>query len=42
MPMNFASVGRSMLKSVNDRTIEAIIGPAVNRTSPISHGPMNT
>ena len=40
--MNFVASGLTRLKSVSDITSEAIIGPAVNSTSPISHGPMNT
>src|SRR6188472_4294185 len=40
--MNFQLSGWSRLKSVNDMSIEAIIGPAVKSRSPMSHGPMKT
>jgi hypothetical protein len=42
MPTNFVVSGLTRLKSVSDIANEAIIGPAVNSTRPISHGPMNT
>ena len=42
MPMNFVVSGWTRLKSVSDITNDAIIGPAMNSTRPISHGPMNT
>src|SRR3954451_11232688 len=38
--MNFVDSGFTRLKSVSDIANEAIIGPAVNRISPTSHGEM--
>jgi len=40
--MNFVASGFTRLKSVSDIANEAIIGPAVNRMSPTSHGEMKT
>src|SRR6478609_9641804 len=40
--MNFQLSGWSRSKSVNDMSIDAIIGPAVKSRRPTSHGPMKT
>src|SRR6267142_6055561 len=42
MPMNLVWSAWSRSKLVSDITSDAMIGPAVNRARPISHGPRKT